>query len=74
MEEEIGRIKKSDSTDLILRKIEFRGSIGIDIREYVSSEKYSGWSKNGVRIPLDEWKAFRDLLDKVNDVLEDERQ
>jgi len=74
LEEEIGRIKKSDSTDLILRKIEFRGSIGIDIREYVSSEKYSGWSKNGVRIPLDEWKAFRDLLDKVNDVLEDERQ
>lgn len=62
---EVGRVRKNDTTEVVVRKTEFKGSVGIDIREYVTSEKYTGWSKNGLRIPVDQWKAFKEVLDKV---------
>ncbi len=65
MEEEIGRIRKNESTEVVIRKTEFRGSVGVDIREYLTSERYTGWSKNGVRIPIELWPEFKALLDRV---------
>jgi hypothetical protein len=62
---EVGRVRKNDTTEVVVRKTEFKGSVGIDIREYVTSEKYTGWSKNGLRIPVDQWKAFKEVLDRV---------
>ena len=72
MENEIGRVRKSDTTETVIRKTEFRGSVGIDIREYVTSERYTGWSKNGIRIPLEQWKSFKEILNKVDDGLQGE--
>lgn len=65
MEEEIGRIRKNESTEVVIRKTEFRGSVGVDIREYLTSERYTGWSKNGVRIPIELWPEFKAILDRV---------
>ena len=65
MDEEFGRVKKSETTELVIRKTEFKGSAGIDIREYVKSERYTGWSKNGIRIPVDQWRSFKEILDKI---------
>jgi hypothetical protein len=62
---EIGRIRKNETTEIVVQKTEFRGSAGIDIREYVTSERYTGWSKNGIRIAVDKWKEFKDILDQV---------
>ena len=62
---EMGRIRKNDTTEIVVQKTEFHGSVGIDIREYVTSERYTGWSKNGIRIPVEKWKDFKDILDKV---------
>lgn len=62
---EIGRIRKNDSTEIVVQKTEFRGSEGIDIREYVTSERYTGWSKNGIRIPVERWRDFKAILDGV---------
>jgi hypothetical protein len=62
---EIGRLKKNDTTDIVVQKTEYRGSVGIDLREYVTSEKYTGWSKNGIRIPVEKWKEFKEILDRV---------
>ena len=64
-ENEVVRIRKNETTEVVVRKTEFKGSVGIDIREYVTSEKYTGWSKNGLRIPIDQWKTFKDIMDKV---------
>ena len=69
MEQEFGRIRKSETTELVVRRTEFRGSAGIDIREYVTSDRYTGWSKNGIRIPVEQWRSFREILDKI-EVLE----
>jgi hypothetical protein len=65
LDEEIGRIKKNETTDVVVRKTEFRGSVGIDIREHLTSERYTGWSKNGIRIPMEEWQSFKEILDKI---------
>lgn len=65
MDDEIGRIKKSESTEVVVRKTEFKGLVGIDIREYLTSERYTGWSKNGVRIPMEKWHDFKEIMDRV---------
>lgn len=62
----MGRLRKNDTTEIVVQKTEFRGSVGIDIREYVTSERYTGWSKNGIRIPLEMWQDFKEILDKVD--------
>ncbi len=63
--DEVGRIRKNNTTEIVIQKTEFRGSVGIDIREYVTSERYTGWSKNGIRIPVEKWKDFKEIMDKV---------
>jgi len=65
---ELGRIKKNETTEIVVQKTEFRGSLGIDIREYVTSQRYTGWSKNGIRIPIEKWKEFKGILDMVDSV------
>lgn len=65
MDEEVGRIKKSDSTDIVVKVSEYRGLKGVDIREYVQSKKYTGFTKNGIRIPIDKWNEFADIVEKV---------
>jgi hypothetical protein len=62
---EIGRLRKNDITEIVVQKTEFRGSVGIDIREYVTSERYTGWSKNGIRIPVEKWQDFKEILEQV---------
>jgi hypothetical protein len=68
--DEVGRIRKNETTEIVVQKTEFRGSVGIDIREYVTSERYTGWSKNGIRIPVEKWKDFKEILDKVESATE----
>jgi len=63
---EMGRLRKNDTTEIVVQKTEFRGSVGIDIREYVTSERYTGWSKNGIRILVEMWQDFKEILDKVD--------
>jgi len=63
---EIGRIRKNDTTEIVVEKSEYRGSVGINIREYVTSDRYTGWSKSGIRIPIEQWKPLKELLDKVD--------
>ena len=62
---ELGRIKKSESTDIVIRKTVYKGETGIDIREYIKSDRYTGWSKNGVRILLKDWADFKKILESV---------
>lgn len=63
---EIGRIRKNETTEIVVQRTEYRGSVGIDVREYVTSERYTGWSKNGIRIPVEKWADFKAILDSVD--------
>jgi len=64
-EKEIGRIKKTESTSVVIRINEFQGEAGVDIREFVETTKYTGLTKKGTRIPKSKWKDFKAVIDKV---------
>ena len=66
MDEEIGRIKKSDTIEIVIKVDEFRGEKGVNIREYITTERYTGFTKQGTRIPVDKWKEFKTIINKIN--------
>ena len=45
---------------------EYEEKQGVTIRKFVESERYTGFTKQGVRIPIDHWKAFKALVDEVD--------
>lgn len=66
MEKDIGRIKKNDTTDIIIRVDDFGGRKGLTIREFVTSERYTGFTKSGVRILSGDFKNFKDMINSVS--------
>lgn len=67
MEKDIGKIKKNDTTDIILRVDDFGGRVGLTIREFVTSERYTGFTKAGVRILANDFKNFKDMINSVSE-------
>lgn len=67
MEKEIGRIKKNENTDVVVKVGDFGGRIGITIREFVTSEGFTGFTKQGTRIPAEKWQEFKEIINKVDE-------
>ena len=67
MEKDIGKIKKNDTTDIILRIDDFGGRVGLTIREFVTSDRYTGFTKAGVRIMTDDFKGFKEMINSVSE-------
>ena len=67
MEKDIGKINKNDTTDIILRIDDFGGRIGLTIREFVTSDRYTGFTKAGVRIMSEDFKKFKDMINSVSE-------
>lgn len=66
MEKDIGKIKKNDNTDIVIRIDDFGGRKGITIREYTTSDRYTGFTKSGTRIPAAEFINFREAINSIN--------
>ena len=66
MEKDIGKINKNQETDIVVRIDDFGGKPGLTIREFVTSEKYSGFTKSGTRIPAEKFLEFRELINKID--------
>ncbi|MCP3684410.1 MAG: hypothetical protein GY861_17160 [bacterium] len=62
---EFGRLQKSDKTEVVVKMTEYKGEKGIDIREFLSSERYTGPTKSGTRIPEAKWEEFKAIINKV---------
>ena len=67
MEKDIGKINKSDTTDIVVRVDDFGGKPGLTIREFVTSERYTGFTKQGVRIPAHEFKRFKEMINSITE-------
>ena len=67
MEKEIGKISKNDTTDIVIRIDDFGGRRGLTIREFVSSERYTGFTKAGVRISPDNFKKFKEMILSISE-------
>ncbi len=67
MEKDIDRIPKNSETDIIIRIDDFGGKVGLTIREFVKSERYTGFTKAGTRIPLEYIKAFKEAINSIDE-------
>lgn len=67
MEKDIDRIGKNPDTDIVIRIDDFGGKVGLTIREFVKSERYTGFTKAGTRIPADKFKQFKDAINSINE-------
>jgi hypothetical protein len=65
MEQEIGRIKKSEKKEIVVRVDEYKGEKGVTIREWVHGKKFDGFTKSGTRIPFVKWIEFKELVNRV---------
>lgn len=68
MEKEIGKIQKKDDTDIVIRIDDFADKRGLTIREFVTSERYTGFTKAGVRILAKDWPKFKEMINSIKDV------
>lgn len=67
MEKEIGKINKNDTTDIVVRVDDFGGRVGVTVREYVTSERYTGFTKSGVRILADKFADFKAMINSIDE-------
>lgn len=71
MEKDIGKLQKGEyqgtTTEIVIGIREYNGKVGIDIREYVSSDKYTGPTKKGLRIPAEHFSKFKEMIDSIKE-------
>ena len=67
MEKDIDRIEKSADTEIVIRIDDYGGKRGLTIREFVKSEKYTGFTKAGLRIPGDKFNIFKKAINSIDE-------
>jgi len=76
MEKDIDKITKNQETDIVIRIDDFGGKRGLTIREFVKSERYTGFTKAGTRIPADQFKNFKAAINSIdeNDLIQSQEE
>ncbi len=67
MEKDIDKISKNPDTDIVIRIDDFGGRVGLTIREFVHSDRYTGFTKAGTRIPADKFSQFKKAINSINE-------
>jgi hypothetical protein len=70
MEKDIGKILKGEFqgnvTEIVIAVKEYNGRVGVDIREYATSEQYTGPTKKGLRIPSEKFDEFKTMINSID--------
>jgi hypothetical protein len=70
MEKDIGKILKGEYqgniTEIVIAIKEYNSRVGIDIREYATSEQYTGPTKKGLRIPSEKFEEFKTMINSID--------
>ena len=74
MEKDIGKLKKNDTTEIVVRIDDFGGRKGLTVREFVTSDRYTGFTKSGVRILGPDFLKFKEMINSIDleDMKDDE--
>lgn len=67
MEKDLGKIKKNEMTEIIVRIDDFGGRKGLTIREFTTSDRYTGFTKSGTKIPAEKFSEFKNLINSINE-------
>lgn len=71
MDKDVGKIKKGEYqgtlTEIVVGIKEYNGKIGVDVREFTTSSKYTGPTKKGLRIPAESFSKFKELINSISE-------
>ena len=67
MEKDIGKIKKNETTEILVRVDDFGGRPGVSIREFVTSDRYTGFTKSGTKIPAEKFQEFKKMINSISE-------
>ncbi len=67
MEKDIGKISKNDTSEIVIRIDDFGGKRGLTIREFVTSDRYTGFTKAGVRIQATDFPKFKEMINSISE-------
>lgn len=67
MEKDIGKIKKNDFTEIVIRLDDFGGRPGVTIREFVTGDRYTGFTKSGVKIQAADLGKFKEMINSISE-------
>ena len=67
MEKDIAKLQKNPDTEIIIRIDDFGGRAGVTIREFVKSERYTGFTKAGTRISVENFPAFKAAINSITE-------
>ena len=67
MEKDIDKIEKNPAKDIVIRIDDFGGRVGLTIREFVKSERYTGFTKAGTRIHASRFKQFKEAINSIDE-------
>ena len=59
---ELGKYARRQGLAIVLRVSSFNTAKGIDIRQWQEDETYTGWTKKGIRLPLEKLKEIKELF------------
>jgi len=65
MEKDFAKIRKNENTEIVVRIDDFGGKTGLTIREFTTSEGYTGFTKSGTRIPAEKFLEFREAINSI---------
>lgn len=57
-DQELIRVPKKMGVELVVRVTLHKDTVGIDLREWVEENGFTGWSKKGVRVPYKDLNAM----------------
>ena len=66
IEEEIGKIQINDITSVVIRVDDFGGELGVNIRKWLETDSYSGFTKQGVRIKKEDFDKFKEIINSID--------
>lgn len=61
-DKDIIKLAKNSIKDIIIKAAEYKGRVGLDIREWLKTPEYTGATKNGVRIESANFEKFKEFV------------
>lgn len=62
---ELGKFAKRPGMSVVVRVSSFKGARGLDFRQWQEDDAYKGWTKKGIRLPVEKIKEIKELFAKM---------
>ncbi|MCL2888441.1 MAG: transcriptional coactivator p15/PC4 family protein [Elusimicrobia bacterium] len=64
---ELGKFAKRPGMSVVARISSFKGARGLDLRQWQEDDIYTGWTKKGIRLPLNKMGEIKKLFKEMNE-------